>query len=97
MALSRSTKDVVGGSFTLNTRIVFGHECDHPRYVSEVVPHSVLFVNLGLKFNSVRIRGFSAESTVNKWAETALEILMESRDVPSVPTAGCHTTKVHLT
>ena len=33
MALSRLTKDVVGGSFTRNTRIAFGHGCDHPNYV----------------------------------------------------------------
>src|SRR5207244_459028 len=29
---SRSTKGVVGGSFTLSARIAFGHGCDWPRY-----------------------------------------------------------------
>ena len=33
MALSRSTRGVVGGSFTLDTRIAFGHGCDRPSYV----------------------------------------------------------------
>src|SRR5712692_9732843 len=31
---SRLTKDVVGGSFTLNTRIAFGDGCDRHSYVS---------------------------------------------------------------
>ena len=43
---SRLTKDVVGGFFTLNIRIVFGHGCDYPRYVPEVVRHSGVLVNL---------------------------------------------------
>ncbi|SRR6266436_9783066 len=34
VALSRLTRDVVGGSFTLNTRIAFGHGCDCPNYVA---------------------------------------------------------------
>jgi len=34
VALSRLTGDVVGDSFTLNTRIVFGHGCDHSCYVT---------------------------------------------------------------
>ncbi len=33
VALSRLTRGVVGGSFTLNTRIAFGHGCDRPSYV----------------------------------------------------------------
>ena len=32
MALSRLTKGVVGGFFTLDTRIAFGHGCDCPSY-----------------------------------------------------------------
>lgn len=34
VALSRLTKGAVGGSFTLRTRIAFGHGCDRPRYVA---------------------------------------------------------------
>ena len=33
VALSRLTRGVVGGSFTLSTRIAFGHGCDSPSYV----------------------------------------------------------------
>jgi hypothetical protein len=33
VALCRFTRGVVGGSFTLNTRIAFGHGCDCPSYV----------------------------------------------------------------
>ncbi len=36
MALSRFTKGVVGGFFTLNTRIAFDHGCDCPSYVAKV-------------------------------------------------------------
>ncbi len=34
MALSRLTRGVVGGSFTLNARIAFGNDCDCPNYVA---------------------------------------------------------------
>jgi hypothetical protein len=33
---SRLTQGVVGGCFTRNTRIAFGHGCDHPNYVSQL-------------------------------------------------------------
>jgi hypothetical protein len=39
VALSRSTRDIVGSSFTLNTRFAFGHGCDHPSYVPRVWRH----------------------------------------------------------
>jgi mono/diheme cytochrome c family protein len=39
VALSRLTKGAVGGCFTLNARIAFGHGCDHPNYVApSVIP-----------------------------------------------------------
>jgi hypothetical protein len=34
-------KGAVGGSFTLNARIVFGHGCDHPSYVALVYSRGV--------------------------------------------------------
>ena len=39
--LSRLTKGVVGGSFTLNTRIAFGDGCDCPSYVAPVYSRRV--------------------------------------------------------
>ena len=38
MALCRLTSGVVGDSFTLNIRIVFGHGCDCPNYVRIGLP-----------------------------------------------------------
>jgi hypothetical protein len=38
VALSRLTRGVVGGFFTLNTRIAFGHGCDCPSYVRINLP-----------------------------------------------------------
>jgi hypothetical protein len=37
VALSRVTRSVVGGFFTLNTRIAFGDGCDCPSYVGLVI------------------------------------------------------------
>jgi RHS repeat-associated protein len=42
VALSQLTKGVVGGFFTRNTRIAFGHGCDHPNYVAPVYSRNVL-------------------------------------------------------
>jgi hypothetical protein len=39
--LSRLTKGVVEGFFTLNARIAFGHGCDRPNYVAPVYSRSV--------------------------------------------------------
>ena len=36
VALSRLTRGVVGGFFTLNTRIAFGHGCDSPSYLGHL-------------------------------------------------------------
>ena len=43
VALSRLTRGVVGGFFTLNTRIAFGHGCDCPSYVQRRVVVSLAF------------------------------------------------------
>ena len=69
---SRLTKDVVGGFFTLNIRIVFGHGCDYPRYVPEFMRHSGVVVNFSLAVTNgceavLRDTNLTALGSVSPW------------------------------
>src|SRR6266436_7306427 len=57
VALSRLTKDVVGGSFTLNTRIAFGHGCDRPSYVRRHATEKAAADNLLLLLAIAQVTG----------------------------------------
>jgi hypothetical protein len=63
VALSRLTRDVVEGFFTLNTRVAFGHGGDHPSYVSSKCSSVCCRSQLFSKWSFIGTRTFSRDAS----------------------------------